>query len=76
MNFLATLPPAKRFFAALVCLPLMYLIVAGMVTGMEAAQASSLLILIVGGMGIVAMWKVQKISAWIVTVCEKAWRGY
>jgi hypothetical protein len=76
MNFLATLPPAKRFFAALVCLPLMYLIVACMVTSMEAAQASSLQILFIGGMGIAATWKVQNIAAWIVTVFEKAWRGY
>lgn len=67
MNHLDTLPQPKRFFSALVCLPLMWLIVTFFSVGMKAAGSSLPLISIVGFIGIVAALKMQRIAAWIVT---------
>lgn len=73
MNFLASLPPKKRFYAALVCLPLMFFIIAGTAMGLEAAQPLHWVVtLVVGTIGVVAAWKMQQIAAWIIALFEKA----
>ncbi|TAM01703.1 MAG: hypothetical protein EPN70_18785 [Paraburkholderia sp.] len=70
MNYLATLPPKKRFYAALVCLPLIYLIVKGVTLGtMWAGKVGGIpAILVVGSLCCVAAWKMQHIAAAIVSL--------
>lgn len=69
MNYLATLPPKKRFYTALVCLPLMYLIIKGMVLGLSWANSHADIpaVLMVGAVAIVAIVKIQRIAAAIVS---------
>lgn len=69
MNYLATLPPKKRFYAALVCLPLMYLIMNGTVLGLTWANAHGDIptVLLVGAVAIVTTVKMQRIAAAIVS---------
>jgi len=70
MNYLATLPPKKRFYAALVCLPLMYLIMKGAALGLSWAGMHGDIptVLLVGSVAIVAAWKMQRIAAAIVSL--------
>jgi hypothetical protein len=57
-----------RFYAALVCLPLMYLIMNGMAVGLLWASTNGGIpaILLIGSLGIVSAWKMQRIAAAIV----------
>lgn len=69
MNYLATLPPKKRFYAALICLPLMYLIAKGTVAGLTwAADDGVPAVVLMGFMGIIAAWKMQRIAAMIASL--------
>jgi hypothetical protein len=71
-NHLATLPPKKRFYAALVCLPLLYLIAKGTVVGLTWAMPQGIpAILLVGFVAIAAAVKMQHIAAAIVGVFYK-----
>lgn len=69
MNYLATLPPKKRFYAALVCLPLMYVIIKGMGLGLTWANTNGNIpiALLVGAAAIGAIVKMQRIAAAIVS---------
>jgi hypothetical protein len=69
MNYLATLPPKKRFYAALVCLPLMYLIMKGVTLGGTwAGEVGGIpAVLVVGFLFCIAAWKMQRIAAAIVS---------
>lgn len=73
MNYLATLPPKKRFYAALVCLPLMYLIIKGTVLSLSWANTHGNIpaVLMVGAVAIVAIVKMQRIAAAIVSLFER-----
>ena len=71
MNYLAQLPPKKRFYAALTCLPLIYFISQFLVIGLEATHESGEQMLMVGAVGVIAAWNLQRIAALIVTVFEK-----
>lgn len=73
MNYLATLPPKKRFYAALVCLPLMYIIMQGTGLGLTWANTHGDIptVLLVGAVAIVAAWKMQRIAAAIVSLFER-----
>lgn len=67
MNYLATLPPKTRFYAALVCLPLLYLVLQGVGNGLPWAAKQGLpAVLLVGSLGVVATAKCQHIAAAIV----------
>jgi hypothetical protein len=69
MNYLGKLPPEKRFYAALVCLPLIYLIMKGTVVGLTWATTESIpAVLLVGFLSIVAAWNMQRIAAAIVSL--------
>jgi len=68
MNHLATLPPKTRFYAALVCLPLMYVIMKMMTVGLCWASTKGGIpaVLLIGSIGIVSAWKMQRIAEAIV----------
>ncbi|CAD6548205.1 hypothetical protein ACFQ3P_40905 [Paraburkholderia sabiae] len=73
MNHLATLPPKQRFLAALVCLPLMYLVVKALALGLTwaATRDSILPVVLVGVAGILALVNAQRIAASIVTLFQR-----
>ncbi|MFX1739992.1 hypothetical protein PXJ20_32105 [Paraburkholderia sp. A1RI_3L] len=70
MNYRATLPPKTRFYAALVCLPLMYLILKGVTFGVTwAGKVGGISTeLVVGLLFCIAAWKMQRIAAAIVSL--------
>ncbi|WP_205182589.1 hypothetical protein [Burkholderia sp. LMG 13014] len=69
MNYLASLPPKKRFYAALVCLPLMYFICKGTTVGLTWAMGESVpAVLLVGFLCIAAALKMQHIAAAVVSL--------
>lgn len=69
-NYLATLPPKKRFYSALVCLPLMFGIIEFIGIGLRHVNDMPST-LIIGGIGAVAAWNMQRIAAAIVTLFER-----
>jgi hypothetical protein len=72
VNYLEKLPPEKRFYAALVCLPLMYLIMKGTAVGLTWATTESIpVVLLVGSVCCMAAWKLQRIAAAIVNVFHR-----
>ncbi|OYD60285.1 UNVERIFIED_ORG: hypothetical protein BDU10_9630 [Burkholderia sp. CF145] len=73
MNYLSTLPPKKRFHAALVCLPLMYVLGKALMLGLTWASTREgmLPVFLVGVPGIIAIAKVQRIAATIVDMFER-----
>ncbi|OTP72183.1 hypothetical protein [Caballeronia sordidicola] len=71
-NYLATLPRKKRFYSALVCLPLVYIICKGTVQGLIWAEPADFSVtLIIGAISIVCAAQLQRIAAAIVTLVEK-----
>jgi hypothetical protein len=73
MNHLATLPPKKRFYAALVCLPLIYAIFKGLEIGLPWAIKSGGVLgeVLVVLAGVVAAARLQHIAAAIVGLFER-----
>lgn len=72
MNYLGKLPLEKRFYAALVCLPLMYFIMKGTAVGLTWAGTQGIpAVLLVGALCCVSAWKMQRIAAAIVSLFYK-----
>lgn len=76
MNYFKKIPQPDRFWAALLFLPLAYLLVKGIMEGMVWAlnHGHHDLMLTIGAVGLLASWQLQRISAYTLYSIKFVWR--